>query len=172
MARNFYVVLGVSRDADPSQIREAHRRLVRIHHPDTGTGSVERFTEVQQAYETLSDEDLRRLYDQTLQDAQTKGAPTAEARVSFRRPMEHRGSMVREMPTRSPFESMTHDLWRTVDDFFEGFVPGFFTSGHTASHRKDLYVEIVLEPDEAARGGLFPLEIPVAEPCAGCSGKG
>ncbi len=74
MARNFYVVLGVSRDADLSQIREAHRRLVRIHHPDTGTGSAERFTEVQQAYETLSDASSRRLYDETLHDLQERAS--------------------------------------------------------------------------------------------------
>ena len=82
MARSFYVVLGVSRDADPSQIREAHRRLVRIHHPDTGSGSAEEFTKVQQAYETLSDESQRRLYDETLPDYSKKGRPSAEPIVS------------------------------------------------------------------------------------------
>ncbi len=67
---------------------------------------------------------------------------------------------------------MTDGLWSAVDEFFEGFVPGFFTTGKTASRRKDLYVEIVLDPDEAASGGLFPLEIPVKEPCEGCEGRG
>jgi molecular chaperone DnaJ len=172
MARNFYVVLGVSRDADPSQIREAHRRLVRIHHPDTGSGSAERFTEVQQAYETLSDESQRRLYDETLPDLPKGARPHAEPLVSSPRPTQRRIPVGREVPARSPFQSMTDGLWSAVDEFFEGFVPGFITTGRTASRRKDLYVEVILEPDEAARGGLFPLEIPVREPCDNCAGRG
>jgi DnaJ-class molecular chaperone len=172
MARNFYVVLGVSRDADPSQIREAHRRLVRIHHPDTGTGSAERFTEVQQAYETLSDESQRRLYDETLPGRPKRGRPLADPLVSSPMHTQRRVPVGREVPTRSPFQNMADGLWSAVDEFFEGFVPGFFTSGRTASRRKDLYVEIVLEPDEAARGGLFPLQIPIREPCENCVGRG
>ncbi len=172
MARNFYVVLGVSRDADPSQIREAHRRLVRIHHPDTGSGSAERFTEVQQAYETLSDESQRRLYDETLPERPKGARPHAEPLVATPRPTQRRVPVGREVPERSPFQYMTDGPWNAVDEFFEGFVPGFFTSGRTASRRKDLYVEIILNPDEASRGGLFPLEIPVKEPCENCAGSG
>ncbi len=172
MARNFYVVLGVSRDADPAQIREAHRRLVRIHHPDTGSGSAERFTEVQRAYETLSDESQRRLYDETLTGQARKARPRAEPLVSAPSPPRRRGPWGREAPAHAPFRRMTDGLWSEVDDFLGGFVPGVITTGRTASRRKDLYVELILAPDEAARGGLFPLEIPVREPCDNCAGRG
>ncbi len=166
MTKNFYVVLGVSRDADPTQIRAAHRRLVRRHHPDTGTGSLERFTEVQEAYQTLSDESERQRYDRSLQEC-----PPIPEDAAPPRPRST-SALSREPPLPSPYERLTGGLWGAVDELFDGFVPGFFTAGRTASRRKDLYVEIVLEPDEAAKGGLFPLEIPILVRCGACNGRG
>jgi len=57
-----YEVLGVQRNAKPSEIKKAYRNLVKQHHPDTG-GSEDRFKEISQAYETLSDPDKRKDYD-------------------------------------------------------------------------------------------------------------
>ena len=65
-SRNLYEVLGISRGASQDDIRKAHRRLVREHHPDAnpGDGSAEgRFKEIQQAYEVLSDPERRQEYD-------------------------------------------------------------------------------------------------------------
>lgn len=171
MARNFYVVLGVSRDADSSQIRAAHRRLVRIHHPDAISGSAERFTEVQEAYETLSDASQRRKYDRSLEECPPSSGD-AEPRVAAPGYPERTSRKSRQTPVPALYERLTGGLWGAVDELFEGFVPGFFTTGRTASRRKDLYVELVLEPDEAARGGLFPLEIPVMVRCGVCDGTG
>ena len=67
---NFYAVLGIPRDADDEAIRRAYRILVRRYHPDLGIGSsAEKFRQVREAYETLSDPATRRSYDLSLQPA-------------------------------------------------------------------------------------------------------
>ena len=60
----YYDLLGVSAVASDSEIKAAYRRLARKLHPDSGRpGDVERFREIQEAYETLSDPEKRRIYD-------------------------------------------------------------------------------------------------------------
>jgi DnaJ-class molecular chaperone len=59
---NCYEILGVSKDASQDEIKKAYRNLVKVHHPDKG-GSDERFKEISQAYETLSDPQKRQDYD-------------------------------------------------------------------------------------------------------------
>jgi len=68
-SRNLYEVLRIPREASQDDIRKAHRRLVREHHPDAnpGDGSAEgHFKEIQQAYEVLSDPERKREYDNRL----------------------------------------------------------------------------------------------------------
>jgi curved DNA-binding protein CbpA len=65
--RDPYKVLGVPREASGDDVRKAYRRLARQHHPDIHTGdpgAEERFKEIQQAYEVLSDSDKRRKHDE------------------------------------------------------------------------------------------------------------
>ncbi len=63
--RDFYEVLGVSRSASADEIKSAYRKLARKFHPDVNKdpGAQAKFTEVQEAYDVLSDADKRRLYD-------------------------------------------------------------------------------------------------------------
>ena len=67
MARDFYEVLGVSRDASDKEIRDAFRKLARQHHPDVNPGDAaaeERFKEISQAHAVLSDAGTRAAYNQ------------------------------------------------------------------------------------------------------------
>jgi len=63
--RDFYEVLGVGRDASADDIQSAYRKLARTYHPDVNKepGAEDRFKEVSEAYDVLSDPELRRRYD-------------------------------------------------------------------------------------------------------------
>ncbi|WP_249024874.1 DnaJ domain-containing protein, partial [Aeromonas hydrophila] len=65
--RDFYEVLGVSKDADEREIKKAYKRLAMKYHPDRNQGDAgaeEKFKEVKEAYEILTDANLRARYDQ------------------------------------------------------------------------------------------------------------
>jgi molecular chaperone DnaJ len=163
MARNFYVVLGISPDSDLQQIQSAYRRLAKKYHPDTGHRPAEQFLEVQQAYQTLSDDKKRRLHDQE-QDGAAAATPPGINLVSV-----HPRAPGAD---QTPFWEEQEGFFSAVDEFFAGWVPGLFRPAGRGLQRKDLYVELILEPGEATAGGLFPLQVPVEHSCAACGGSG
>ena len=64
--RDYYEVLGVSREASAQEIKKAYRKLARSHHPDANpddAGAEDRFKELTEAYEVLSNDESRRPYD-------------------------------------------------------------------------------------------------------------
>jgi curved DNA-binding protein CbpA len=65
--KNHYSLLGIAPDAELETIKAAYRQLVHRHHPDRNSqdpAATERFLEIQEAYETLTDENLRLAYDE------------------------------------------------------------------------------------------------------------
>ena len=65
--RDYYEVLGVSKDASADDIKKAYRKITKANHPDLHPGDKEceeRFKEANEAYEVLSDEEKRKKYDQ------------------------------------------------------------------------------------------------------------
>lgn len=66
MAKNFYEILGVSKDASDEEIKKSYRRLAKQYHPDVNKGdkkAEERFKEISEAYETLSNSEKKKQYD-------------------------------------------------------------------------------------------------------------
>jgi DnaJ-class molecular chaperone len=159
MPKDYYIVLGVSRGADLKKIKKAYRVIAKKYHPDASTSgeSHEKFLELREAYETLVDEEKRRKYDEELA---RQGRALKITRIPEEISSRQRAA-IQEMERTYSF----------VDEFFSGFLPGVFERGKTATG-KDLYLEVILSQEEAARGGLFPITVPVLEPCPRCRRKG
>lgn len=74
MKADFYLCLGVSRQADAESIKRAYRKIAKSCHPDMegAGGDASRFQELQEAYETLSDTEKRRQYDERLKSKERR----------------------------------------------------------------------------------------------------
>lgn len=67
MEKDYYKILGVSKEADAATIKKAFRKLAKQYHPDTNSGNPEaqkRFQEINEAYSILGDEEKRKEYDE------------------------------------------------------------------------------------------------------------
>ena len=83
MAKDLYAVLGVARDADEDAIKKAFRKLAMKYHPDKSPGKAneQRFKEVNQAHEVLSDKKKRALYDEFGEESLSQNFDPDRARV-------------------------------------------------------------------------------------------
>jgi molecular chaperone DnaJ len=143
--RDYYEVLGVPRDASPEDIRKAFRKLAFQYHPDRNKddGASEKFKEVNEAYEVLSDAEKRASYDRF-------GHSGAEGLFG-------RG-----------FEGFD---FGGFGDIFEAFFGGTSTSTRQASRRgEDLRYNIALTFEEAAMGCEKEIELSRTELCSACHG--
>ena len=60
---DYYKILGVSRSASKSEIKKAYRTLSKQYHPDSPTGDQEKFVKIAEAYEVLTDDEKKKIYD-------------------------------------------------------------------------------------------------------------
>jgi len=159
MAKDYYIVLGVSRGASPGQIKEAYRRIAKQFHPDLAhsPAGADKFIEVKEAYDTLADAEKRRRYDDELR---RQGSPLRVMRVP---------GIVRDR--RKAYDEFAQ-VGSFVDEFFGGLLPGFYPRPRFRSPEKVIYLEVVLSPRESREGGLFPIRFPVLESCPRCGSAG
>src|SRR3989338_3997766 len=76
MTEDYYKLLGLSKTANPDEIKKAFRKLAHQHHPDKAGGNEQKFKEINEAYQVLSNPEKRRQYDQygqTFEQAKSQG---------------------------------------------------------------------------------------------------
>jgi molecular chaperone DnaJ len=171
--KDYYKILGVEKSATEKDIKQAYRRLARKHHPDVNPGSKEseeKFKEVSEAYEVLSDEEKRRKYDQFGQyweQAGRGGGP------GFQGPGPGQGGFTFRQGDAD------FDLNGGFSDFFENlFGGGRSPGGSTRSDPlrrqpgADIQHEIEVTLDEAYRGATRHITMRLPEACSECGGTG
>jgi molecular chaperone DnaJ len=149
VANDYYAVLGVRRDADAEEIKKAYRRLARELHPDVNPDPAlhERFKEVTQAYEVLSDPEKRQMYDLGADPFARAGAgPGGFGAAGF------------------PFSDL-------MDAFFGG---GTAQRGPRSRARRGRNATVRVDMDlaECAFGTTRDLVVDTAVVCPTCSGEG
>lgn len=165
--RDLYEVLGVARSATADEIKAAYRRLARQLHPDVNKAAdaSQRFSEVQEAYDVLSDEAKRKLYDRTGRaDFPASGSPAGGARGRSARGRGGAGGVGASGgfdPSDPDFDMS--DISSMFDAFFagRGGGTGGMGAGTGAGHGArrapakgpDLEAEIELTFEEMASGG-------------------
>jgi molecular chaperone DnaJ len=154
MARDYYEILGVSRDADKEEIKRAYRRLARKYHPDVNKepGAEDRFKEINRAYEILSEPETRARYDRFGEAAVNGGA----------------GAGFQDIGDMGGFA-----------DIFESIFSNFGGMGGATQRRRsgpvrgdDLRLDLKLDFREAVFGGEKEIRISHLETCEVCSGSG
>jgi molecular chaperone DnaJ len=148
--RDYYEVLGVGRGAGQEEIKKSYRRLARQYHPDVNKSpeAEARFKEINEAYQVLSDERKREMYDR----------------------FGHAGARA------GGFENVDFgfpDISDIFDDLFAGFGMRTGTAARRGPRRgADLRYDLSLSFEEAIFGCDKALEIARLEPCPRCKGVG
>jgi molecular chaperone DnaJ len=157
--RDYYEVLGVSRNASKDEIKDAYRKLAMQFHPDRNKApeAEEKFKEISEAYAVLSDDQKRQQYD-------TLGHAGFDQRYS---PEDiFRGADFESIFRDIGFGSFG-DIFRTI--FGGGFGGGF---GERINRGQDLVYDLEITLEEAATGTEKEIEIPRTEKCEVCGGSG
>lgn len=156
--RDYYEVLGISKSASEKEIKKAYRKLAKQYHPDVNkeVDASEKFKEVQEAYEVLSDTSKRSAYDQ-FGHAGTQGFGAG-------------GANGFDFNQGAPFDM--GDIFNTFfgGGFSENF--GFSTGGSRQARGNDLRYRIRLDFMEAIKGGEYELSVDREVGCKNCDGTG
>lgn len=158
--RDYYEILGVSKTASTDEIKSAFRKLAKKYHPDLNKdnpSAADKFKEAQEAYEVLSDDNKRKMYDQ-YGHAGVNGAG-ASGFGGF---------------GGAGFDASGFDFGDIFDNIFGG---GFgFSGGGSSKTRKtrgsDLLMNVDLSFEEAVFGCEKDISLDVVEECSDCDGKG
>src|SRR5258707_1224481 len=156
---DFYVILGIEREAKVADVKRAYKRLARKYHPDINPGdrrAEAQFRQIAEAYETLIDPDRRRRYDTTGSIQQSaEGATFGFEGFDF------------TVSVSGTDASTFGDLFADVLHQRAGGRP---EGG--PERGVDLYHVITVGFDEAIRGGEQSLAVTRQEHCRGCRGTG
>ncbi len=167
MAEDYYSQLGVARNATDAEIKTAYRKLAMKYHPDKNPGNKdaeERFRKINSAYEVLSDQKKRQMYDQ-FGEAGVSGAG---------------GGPGGGFHGQNPFGEGV-DVGDVFGDLFEGMFGGGGRGGRGGGggggrggprRGNDLKYEVDISLEDAFHGAQLPLQFTRITPCATCRGSG
>ncbi|MGH9774854.1 MAG: molecular chaperone DnaJ [Candidatus Acidiferrales bacterium] len=164
--QDYYELLGVPRKAAVKEIRQAYRKLARKYHPDLNPNdksAEEKFKQIQEAYEVLSDPKKRQMYDQFGFNAPGGGAPGA-------------GPGTQDMHV--DFDGFDFGQGGAGGASFRDIFSQFFRGGAVAHERaerepgSDLEYQIDITFGEAMRGVVKKLNFTRLDACAACRGTG
>ena len=162
--KNYYVVLGVSRNESPTGICTAYHELARrMHSGITGSAGTSRFQEINEAYEVLSDPARRGAHDRESREPDL-GTEVPVRRQSPKWPIAPEPISLFGQPqqTRPSFDAFRE---RYLRNFTGWSVP-------KAERVESLTLDVVLSPVEAFYGCTVPVGVPVFGVCPECGGDG
>ena len=155
--RDYYEVLGVSKDADEATIKKAYRKLAKKYHPDTNPGDKEaeaKFKEASEAYAVLSDSEKRRQYDQFGHAAFENGGGGGASGFDF-------GDM--------------GDIFGDIfgSDIFGSMFGGGRSRNNNGPRRgADIRVNVRITFAESVTGTSKTIDVTLKDPCSKCNGTG
>jgi DnaJ-class molecular chaperone len=171
--KDYYKILGVDRKADDKTIKSAYRRLARKHHPDVAQtkDATERFKEISEAYEVLSDPEKRRRYDSLGPDwhrytQAPPGGPGGGFRVEY-------GADLGDLGDFSEFfRSIFGDLGVHGRRGPRPGGPRFDDRFEQSARGGDVQAGIEITLDEAFHGARKTFAMDLEEACGTCQGAG
>jgi molecular chaperone DnaJ len=186
--KDYYATLGVKRTATPDEIRKAFRKLARKYHPDVNPNNKkaeEKFKEISEANDILSDEKKRKVFDQFgfYSDNIDPAAAAAAARGGYgpgagarggpqEVPFDFGGFDFSDFQTQAgqrPGSAQQESPWGGFRDIFSGMFSGQKQRGAQAG--TDLEYKVTVDFWTAVRGGATRLQIQRQETCPSCKGK-
>lgn len=168
MAKSYYDILGVEKNATKEDVKKAYKKLAKKYHPDLNkeADAEAKFKEVSEAYQVLSDEQKRAAYDQYGHDAFKQGAGRTGAGQGFGGFGQGFGG----------FGSQSYSDFGDPFEIFEQFFGGGFSRGGTRSARRqrghDLEARVELTFEEAVHGTEKTLRYSRYVVCDECNGSG
>ncbi|MDB6017307.1 MAG: Chaperone protein DnaJ [Pedosphaera sp.] len=181
--KDYYEVLGVPRTAKEEDIKKAFRKLARQYHPDvakTKKGAEEKFKEINEAYEVLSDPTKRKKYDELgpnwKQGADFRPPPGWQQETPFTRGGQGRrgdGGVEFEFGGTTGFSDFFEQLFGSRGRGGSPFGQrGAFTEEDFAERGRDVEGDIMVTLEEAVRGSVRSISLRRAVPCENCGGTG
>ncbi|MBN1625874.1 MAG: molecular chaperone DnaJ [Deltaproteobacteria bacterium] len=180
MAKDYYEILGIKKDASKEDIKKAYRKLARKWHPDINPGNKDaeqRFKEISSAYDCLGNDEKRRLYDEFGEDGLRAGFDEKKAREykqwgaygqdsGYGREADYEGNAGGQGFGRyQSYEDIFGDL------FGRGGVEGDFRTG-AAGKGRDIEHEITIDLLSALKGFETELSLQKVGNCPLCNGSG
>jgi molecular chaperone DnaJ len=162
---DYYKTLGVGKNASEAEIKKAYRKLARKYHPDTNAGdkqAEERFKEISQAHDILSDPDKRKTYDRG-------GSPFGQ----FANAASGGGAGFDPSQFSGGFGDILSNIFGGGGARAGGAASGVRGGAQPRPARgRDLETEVSLSFGQAVNGTQVSLTIPTSQPCPTCAGSG